>query len=604
MKVQISGIKSLKEYSTEVNLSSATIITGQNSAGKSAFSYGLNLLSANLIDKRIEKIQELTSLELKNLDSNHLSEFSYNLNSKYVKYKFSDFTDLNFQAEYEFELIEEKLVPINYTLTQDGNIIFHLKFNNNSCFHDFSVGSLSSNFKECLLGVIDFAIQLYKNKEIRYLIEDLINKKSISEKYVRLKHWIEEENIAFKLDNQEDSIHMLIILLTNFTLVDFKEFRSFITNSYLDLETLKLQNLEFNTKFKDKLITDFHKLRIDDLIRNGAMRNDFFNFEIAIEGFLTGKIQDLENDPDYGEDYKLYFLNSKTSSITEYPYWDDEQNIHGFDKINEIKKTSVLFKYYKFIFGYFEDIFIGPLQNMKKFRFLLNNENNKELFFTKNSELYVMLNYFDKNKDLAILKNTLSSYNLAEDIMIEKQLDGFCFSIKVKQSKNSQYVNLASIGSGHYYFITFILKIYYEYFKRQEYLNTVFSSGYTEDLEELIRSESEFTFILTEPETNLHPNLQTILFTLICKIIKGLKFNFIIETHSEYIIRAIQLLIAKKVISENEIRLYYFENPEAKGTNIKRIRIDRNGFLLDKFSSGFLDETEKAIEELFKLKHN
>jgi predicted ATPase len=87
-------------------------------------------------------------------------------------------------------------------------------------------------------------------------------------------------------------------------------------------------------------------------------------------------------------------------------------------------------------------------------------------------------------------------------------------------------------------------------------------------------------------------------------LVNKFKINFIIETHSEYLIRALQLEIKKGNIKNNECNLYYFENHPESDTQIKQIRIDQSGLLIDQFGTGFLDESQKMMEELFKTKLN
>ena len=90
------------------------------------------------------------------------------------------------------------------------------------------------------------------------------------------------------------------------------------------------------------------------------------------------------------------------------------------------------------------------------------------------------------------------------------------------------------------------------------------------------------------------------------------KYNihFIIETHSEYLIRKAQLLAAKIVPIETEtlapvfygkgvesISIYYVD-PKVKGQSAKRINICSDGYLDDSFGEGFYDEATKLSRKL------
>lgn len=71
--------------------------------------------------------------------------------------------------------------------------------------------------------------------------------------------------------------------------------------------------------------------------------------------------------------------------------------------------------------------------------------------------------------------------------------------------------------------------------------------------------------VVEEPEQNLHPDLQRMLTELFAYVNKQYGFSFIVETHSEYMIRRSQVLVAEeefkneKDLSENcPFKVYYF----------------------------------------------
>ena len=71
--------------------------------------------------------------------------------------------------------------------------------------------------------------------------------------------------------------------------------------------------------------------------------------------------------------------------------------------------------------------------------------------------------------------------------------------------------------------------------------------------------------VIEEPEQNLHPDLQRMLTELLAYVNENFKFKFIVETHSEYMIRRSQVLVAEgefkneKDLEENcPFKVYYF----------------------------------------------
>lgn len=110
--------------------------------------------------------------------------------------------------------------------------------------------------------------------------------------------------------------------------------------------------------------------------------------------------------------------------------------------------------------------------------------------------------------------------------------------------------------------------------------------------------------IIEEPEANLHPNLQSKLADILVMAHQEFGIHFILETHSEYLIRKLQYLVAKKEISQEDVTINYFNSDEfvtANEKKVKEIKIDEFGGLTDTFGPGFFDEATQLQFELYKL---
>lgn len=117
--------------------------------------------------------------------------------------------------------------------------------------------------------------------------------------------------------------------------------------------------------------------------------------------------------------------------------------------------------------------------------------------------------------------------------------------------------------------------------------------------------------VIEEPELNLHPALQSkladlILFVNDMKLKKQTKcsIEFIIETHSEYIIRRSQVIVAKEelqsTLSDNPFFIYYF--PKDILNPPYRIDYNEDGSLKRNFEEGFFDAGSFQTLELLKIK--
>lgn len=113
----------------------------------------------------------------------------------------------------------------------------------------------------------------------------------------------------------------------------------------------------------------------------------------------------------------------------------------------------------------------------------------------------------------------------------------------------------------------------------------------------------KYIIIAEEPEQNLHPSLQSKLADLFNEvyIMTDGRVNFIVETHSEYLIRRSQVIVAQnnyteeQLDTENPFRVYYF--PE-KGFPYDMV-YSNDGCFYEEFQSGFFDEASKLAFKLF-----
>lgn len=103
--------------------------------------------------------------------------------------------------------------------------------------------------------------------------------------------------------------------------------------------------------------------------------------------------------------------------------------------------------------------------------------------------------------------------------------------------------------------------------------------------------------LIEEPESNLHPELQSMLAILFRDAYTKLGVRFIIETHSEYILRKTQVLVNKSS-EPNPFAVYYFDSDGPYRLNYK----EDGGF--DKnFGQGFFDVADDIALEMFLTNH-
>jgi len=107
---------------------------------------------------------------------------------------------------------------------------------------------------------------------------------------------------------------------------------------------------------------------------------------------------------------------------------------------------------------------------------------------------------------------------------------------------------------------------------------------------------SKDILIIEQPEIHLHPALHSKFIEILVKYSGNTKL--IIETHSEHIIRKLQVLVKKEIISSDEVKIYYFKNNKGK-FDITKHSILNNGKLEPTFSKGFYDNSYSLSKELY-----
>jgi predicted ATPase len=153
--------------------------------------------------------------------------------------------------------------------------------------------------------------------------------------------------------------------------------------------------------------------------------------------------------------------------------------------------------------------------------------------------------YWESRKDprFNALKNTLKELHILEDIKTSRIFGGN-YELKVKTHKNGVFSSLIDVGFGISQFLPIIVS----------------------DLQ--IGKNS--TLLISQPEIHLHPKIQSEFGNYLFKQIKDNNKSYIIETHSEYLINRIRLLIVQKKLTPNDVSVYYFQK---KGNVVKKFEL-------------------------------
>ena len=174
-------------------------------------------------------------------------------------------------------------------------------------------------------------------------------------------------------------------------------------------------------------------------------------------------------------------------------------------------------------------------------------------------------------------------------------IDGEAYIVKIKDEDNST-VNLADKGMGSIQLMILLLRLA-TILREYEPQNIV-------TLEESYQLRYP-TIIIEEPEQNLHPKVQSQLADLFLYLNKEYHCKFVVETHSEYLIRKTQVLVSKENYEDNSsmkennpFKVYYFDG-EKKDKPYYSMEYRTDGKFSNEFGTGFFDTASNLAFELF-----
>lgn len=116
------------------------------------------------------------------------------------------------------------------------------------------------------------------------------------------------------------------------------------------------------------------------------------------------------------------------------------------------------------------------------------------------------------------------------------------------------------------------------------------------------KKKKTITLLVEEPELNLHPALQSKLTEFFHEVNLEYGFDFIVETHSEYMIRKSQLIaieqdyLKNQAINPNPFKIFYFHKTEGP----YEMEFTEQGKFKKDFGPGFYNEASNISIEIIK----
>ncbi len=259
-----------------------------------------------------------------------------------------------------------------------------------------------------------------------------------------------------------------------------------------------------------------------------------------IKGLILDEVPQFDKQIDGKGIFKLRQLFEIISKI--FSEYDDKINFISSFRLHPertyLEQTKSKIKVNNFGDGYLDQIIIWETKNKLKFQ-----------------QLIKIL------KELKLLETIKS-----------KRLEGGRYEITVRIKKGGVDTSLSDVGFGISQFLPIIVA----------------------DLQLPKKS----TLFIAQPEIHLHPSVQSLFGDYLTNQIKTNSKNYVIETHSEYLLNRIRLAIVKGELNSDDVKIIFVDN-QTKDMVIHKISFSKKGQILNApenfFKTYMMDVMDIAI---------
>lgn len=204
----------------------------------------------------------------------------------------------------------------------------------------------------------------------------------------------------------------------------------------------------------------------------------------------------------------------------------------------------------------------------------------------------------------------IRKFGIGNLFRIETLPEGIGLVLKIYQDENdSEGRILADYGYGVSQLVSILLEIETAIMKVETCLEGPDVVNYEKNTANLLKIftasrtvRKPITIAIEEPEIHLHPRYQSLLADMFLDAYRNYGIHFIVETHSEYLIRKLQNHVGKGILKPDELSFLYVEDSRGSDKKVREIGIEEDGRLSSEFGSGFFDEADSLAMNLLMIK--
>lgn len=204
----------------------------------------------------------------------------------------------------------------------------------------------------------------------------------------------------------------------------------------------------------------------------------------------------------------------------------------------------------------------------------------------------------------SFMNSWIKKFEIGQSISFDVDKEGLGVQIRLHKTENDEGRLLADEGYGITQLVSILLQIETAILSNEgKKANCYYGMDILDKYDSNKFHYEINTISIEEPEIHLHPKYQSLLADMLVEAYQKYNIHFVVETHSEYLIRKLQLLVSGRVkdidIDHSMVSIYYINSANDKSKKkVKRIGICSDGYLDDSFGEGFYDEATRLSRQL------
>ena len=578
--LNILGLKNFRIFDDEIgfleNLSDINLITGANNSGKSSVIKALQLLKNSVALNQFPFDLDFTKQEhlLGNINNVLYNKENDNIviSLPFVFLGLQNiYISMTFKVPSKRNIYKAKLCKVEVIDKIDDVIIFSFEYK-------------EATEEEKQISQTDYEKEVQEYNKLKEYKSNSTGIFSMPPKFI----FPPTENPLISFVDWEINNERLIKYLTK--LIDI--YKIYLDKKFSNDELLKLDKdyKKYGFSFSIFINSFKNKLNIETWEK---FLNEKSNESNIIRG--SEKIGDNDIQPD-----EPFYASFSVESVF---YSKINEIIKDNLKWNDLEKDRKEWEY-PVIANAFQSQWEYLVNKLSSINYLSNiREDNVRIFNAANNTPFINLlkEYYElESPNKQVLNKYLKAFEIGKEIKVKYFHNYQLINVSIV-SKNDTERELVDFGYGIKQLIIILIQIEVLAEKNKRIIES-----YDDEGREIAYDYYEpCTLIIEEPETNLHPKWQSLLAELFEEISIKFSIQLIIETHSEYLIRKFQTLVASNKINKNNIKIFYLRNPQNISDGKKQIEtlnIEQDGSIdFRAFDKGFFDENDTLELSLLNI---